>query len=165
VTNPTLPNADELEAVAWRWPEPQREGGFLHSVTNVEPPCSGWEDLVTRSSAQAQIERLTRERDEAIDKRDGWKLQWEQEVKAHSEVASWFKDERTRAEAAEAEVKRLREALEPFAQWVQTMEANEFLSGSRFSHWSDEYKPVETVTVGDFRGARYALSGGTSNDR
>lgn len=68
---PALPApADGLEVVAWRWPEPHVEGGALYSVTNVEPPCSGWQGLVRLSDAQAalqskdeQIERLTRGRD------------------------------------------------------------------------------------------------------
>lgn len=58
---PALPSGDELDVVAWRWPEPQTEGGFLHSVTNVEPPCSGWQGLVRQSDANTRIQSLMAE--------------------------------------------------------------------------------------------------------
>lgn len=62
-----------------------------------------------------------------------------------------------RAERAEAEVARLREALKPFAAWVDAMEANEVRSGSRFSFWSDDYRVTDAFCLRDFRAARAAL--------
>lgn len=67
-----LPPVDGLEVVAWRWPEPMAEGSKFHSVTNAEPPCSGWQELATLSQASSviaglnkRIEELERARDDA----------------------------------------------------------------------------------------------------
>lgn len=69
-----------------------------------------------------------------------------------------------RAEAAEAQlrltgtedagVRALVEAAEPFAQWVDGMEADERY---RFKHWSDDLPPKETLLLGSFRRLRDAL--------
>lgn len=74
-----------------------------------------------------------------------------------TEIRTMLEAER-QLSASQAQLNTYREALEPFAEWVDAMEANEFLSGSRFSHWSDDYHPVDTLPLSAFRRARTALS-------
>jgi hypothetical protein len=179
--NPTLPNADELEAVAGKWllmkrglywmPNSQgytglkseagrytdeevaiyrrpdeREVFVLDAETadEIAPKC--WPDVAQRhlagllSSAQAQIERLTRERDARTDADnalvDKYRDPQHGTFNFPGDVAAIVR----RLEAAEAEVKRLREALEHISSPSQT---------TGLLWWQIA--------------ARTALSGGTSN--
>lgn len=56
--------------------------------------------------------------------------------------------------AISPKVAALVEAAEPFAQWVDGMEADERY---RFKHWSDDLPPKETLLLGSFRRLRDAL--------
>jgi hypothetical protein len=101
MTNPTLPNADELEVVALL---KERDGQTFDGEVHLSS--------VEAAAITAQIERLTRERDEALE-----------QIGAINERALDDVSNLTmRAEAAEAEVKRvsaerdaLIEALTPSA--------------------------------------------------
>jgi hypothetical protein len=97
MTSPTLPNADELEVVAWLDPVPMANGYRVAITAQPIVDRDQWLPCVTLSSAQAQIDRLTRERDEALE-----------QIGAINERALDDVSNLTmRAEAAEAEVKRL----------------------------------------------------------
>jgi hypothetical protein len=183
MTNPTLPNADELEVVAGKWlllkrglywrpnsqgytglkseagrytdeevaiyrRQDEREVFILDAETadEIAPKC--WPDVAQRhlagllSSAQAQIERLTRERDDYL-------------RRAEEQFTGWIREEVAR-KAAEAEVKRLREALE-YAEKGLDMVHNGLMAPSR------PRQAVGEVCFHFLDRARSALSGGTSN--
>jgi hypothetical protein len=182
---PTLPNADELEVVAGKWllmkrglywrpnsqgytglkseagrytdeevaiyrRQDEREVFILDAETadEIAPKC--WPDVAQRhlagllSSAQAQI---------ASARSHALKQHGRAQVYMNAAVG-WQR----RAEAAEAEVKRLREALEPFAALGE--EASWMTKPDDAGAWGFD---GVSLTWGDFRRARTTLSGGTSN--
>lgn len=106
------PSPSEMEVVAWRWPAPHTKGGTLHSVTNVEPPCDGWEPLVTLSQAQSALSAMAAERDEAKENATALRglLEYSEDSIARLQTKWQFQLER--ADAAESQVLRLTEENE-----------------------------------------------------
>lgn len=165
MTNPTLPNADELEVRAYEW----QSKGPVHFTAEPPPanmPVASCEALVRRSeasaalsSAQAQIERLSRERDARTDAEDALVDKYRDPQHGTfnfpGDVAAIVR----RLESAEAEVKRLREALETVLDHV-----SETLGCGRHCVIEAEAKDEAEYAAAISR-ARSALSGGTSNDR
>jgi hypothetical protein len=158
MTSPTLPNADELEVVAWAETatmglHPKHRKIVADAGTVLREGKDKFTALVTASalsSAQAQIERLTRERDEALA---------EIERMTPKFVAYDYLEAPSKAEAAEAEVKLLRTALVDAVAWIN----------ESYRAWAPEgigepsaepYSDGEPSRMGALMSA---LSGGTSN--
>lgn len=117
--------------------EPTNVGGFM-VIEATESPTGKW---VTYEAAAQAIEeiRLGRERQAEM-------------------VGQYLR----RAEAAEAEVTRLREALRPFANLLDVSEASATKDGRDPAGVRDDqmvlsFQNVPGLTVGDFRRARTAL--------
>jgi hypothetical protein len=137
MTSPALPNADELEVVAWLDPVPMANGYRVAITAQPIVDRDQWLPCVTLSSAQAQIERLTRERDEAA------------EVERDNEAGL------IAAHSLKEEVKRLREALEQLAD-----QADHCVLGVACKRNVED--AVQRLAECSSH-ARTALSGGTSN--
>jgi hypothetical protein len=165
-TSPTLPNADELEVVAWRHPIAKWASGFYASVhSHCQKDGPPPEPLVTLSSAQAQIELLTRERDEAAEARDallsaiGFKPGPFKDALSRKVIlddASGLRPEMVRARRAAQELRadldwdRMATA-ELLRKWVR----HKF---GKWITWRTAWSAVDEVHP-----PRSALSGGTSN--
>jgi hypothetical protein len=167
MTNPPLPNADELEVVAFR-----RFGALLEPLVvdrrhRDDPAAFNLEPLVTLSSAQAQIERLTRERDEAAEARDallsaiGFKPGPFKDALSRKVIlddASGLRPEMVRARRAAQELRadldwdRMATA-ELLRKWVRR-------KFGKWITWRTAWSAVDEVHP-----PRTTLSGGTSNDR
>ncbi len=90
----------EAEVVVWR-----HEWGAIYYVGDGSSPKDvdftdpGWRGFVTLASYQSLQARV----EAAEDKAGGLKLQWQDEVKRTTEILSWYKREKARADAVEME--------------------------------------------------------------
>lgn len=154
----------EAEVVAWLGTnldgesEPfleQRQAEFWsNGACHAEP-------LVTLASLQAMQARAVKaegERDEAQDRASAWaKEEGQRQIELGTALS--------RAEAVEACVKVLEEALKPFAAYIEARDENDsdFPDDARVVAYARNLREAAAeVTVGDFRRARAALPGGSN---
>jgi hypothetical protein len=135
---PTLPSADELEVVALL---KERDGQTFDGEAHLSS--------AEAAAITAQIERLTRERDEALA---------EIERMTPKFVAYDYLEAPSKAEAAEAEVKRLRDALTSAGQQAENAAWNIGKPGHKFTP-----ADIQQGFFNIMEFCRSALSGGTSN--
>ena len=103
--------------------------------------------------AHSTIAALRAEGDEAVDRAKVWEHYWQHEVKVKGEVISWCKDYQAKLETAEAEVKRLTQALSEIRELNMSAEDE---NGHRWAN-SDL---IEQTIVFAMAGARKAMEGG-----
>ena len=119
----------------------------LYEGLNAWPRSLALATLARAEAAEAERDALIAERDQAIDN-----------AKYNAQYVDLVVHYRNERDAMAAEVKRLREALKPFADEAEYWET--WGADDSLVEWFPEYDGNENpITVGDLRNARAALKG------